>query len=338
MVTIKQIAELCGVSRGTVDRVLNGRGRVKPETEAAVLQMVKELGYRPNPAGKALAARRHRPVVGIILTSEGNVFYDEIIRGLQTAENRYQIYGLQVEARSMKGYDVETQLSFIHELADHIKALIISPINDEKIAAALNKLVDAGVFVVTLNNDIEHCRRQCYVGSDYINGGETACALLQLLQGDRADIGVVMGDKRVWGHQLRLQGFCERMKQISGFRILETVENNDDEIISYEQTKKLIQTYPEMNAVFIIAGGVYGACRAVMSEKKQKDITIVAFDSTPTTVEMMKKGVLRTIIYQHPYRQGHQAMDIVFRYVVNDQPPEHETYILKNEIKLLENL
>ena len=32
MVTIKKIAELCGVSRGTVDRVLNGRGRVKPET------------------------------------------------------------------------------------------------------------------------------------------------------------------------------------------------------------------------------------------------------------------------------------------------------------------
>ena len=67
MVTIKKIAELCGVSRGTVDRVLNGRGRVKPETAEAVMNMVKQLGYKPNPAGKALAARRHRPIVGVIL-------------------------------------------------------------------------------------------------------------------------------------------------------------------------------------------------------------------------------------------------------------------------------
>ena len=34
MITIKQIAELCGVSRGTVDRVINGRGNVKEEKRA----------------------------------------------------------------------------------------------------------------------------------------------------------------------------------------------------------------------------------------------------------------------------------------------------------------
>ena len=33
MVTIKKIADLCGVSRGTVDRVINDRGNVKPETK-----------------------------------------------------------------------------------------------------------------------------------------------------------------------------------------------------------------------------------------------------------------------------------------------------------------
>ena len=46
------------------------------------MNMVKQLGYKPNPAGKALAARRHRPIVGVILNSEGNAFFDEIIRGI----------------------------------------------------------------------------------------------------------------------------------------------------------------------------------------------------------------------------------------------------------------
>ena len=67
MVTIKQIAELCGVSRGTVDRVLNGRGKVKPEKAALVRAMAEKLNYRPNPAGKALSARKKQPVVGVLI-------------------------------------------------------------------------------------------------------------------------------------------------------------------------------------------------------------------------------------------------------------------------------
>ena len=38
--TIKEIAKLCGVSRGTVDRVVNNRGKVKPETEALILSAI----------------------------------------------------------------------------------------------------------------------------------------------------------------------------------------------------------------------------------------------------------------------------------------------------------
>ena len=78
MVTIKKIADLCGVSRGTVDRVINDRGNVKPETKELVLNMARQLGYKPNPAGKALSARKKHPVVGVLLSSEGNPFFDEV--------------------------------------------------------------------------------------------------------------------------------------------------------------------------------------------------------------------------------------------------------------------
>ena len=57
MATIKQISELSGVSRGTVDRVLNGRGHVSPEKERLVRSIAEQVGYKPNRAGKALAAR-----------------------------------------------------------------------------------------------------------------------------------------------------------------------------------------------------------------------------------------------------------------------------------------
>ena len=50
MVTIKRIAELANVSRGTVDKVLNNRPGVKKETRERVEQIIKALekeGYKP---------------------------------------------------------------------------------------------------------------------------------------------------------------------------------------------------------------------------------------------------------------------------------------------------
>ncbi len=60
MARIKDIAELAGVSRGTVDRVLNNRSGVSPQTAEKIKEIAKALDYRPNKAGLALAAQRKR--------------------------------------------------------------------------------------------------------------------------------------------------------------------------------------------------------------------------------------------------------------------------------------
>ena len=67
MATIKEIAELAGVSRGTVDRVLNGRGAVSEQTERKVLEIAQALQYRPNRAGIVLAARKRNLKIGVLL-------------------------------------------------------------------------------------------------------------------------------------------------------------------------------------------------------------------------------------------------------------------------------
>ncbi len=338
MVTIKQIADLCGVSRGTVDRVVNERGNVKPETKELVLNMAKKLGYKPNPAGKALSARKHHPVVGILISSEGNPFFDEVIRGIDVAAKKYEIYGLKVIWRNMRGYDTASQCKIMDELKDKVNALIITPINDKAVVAKINEFVDDGIFVVTLNNDVDSSKRHCYVGSDYVNGGETAGALLRMIAPQQSNIGIIMGSSKVLGHKQRLAGFKYNIHKNTQFKIVDIEENDDDDICSYDKTKQMLESHPEINVLFIVAAGVYGACRAVLALNKQDDLTIIAFDTVPTTVEMMKKNVIRAVIYQHPYRQGQRAMQVVFEYLVNGIYPEKSEHIMKNEIKILENL
>ena len=89
--TIKEIAAMCGVSRGTVDRVLNHRGRVKPETEQAVRAALEQAGYTKNIAGRALTVRRLAPRIGVVLCCLGNPFFDECSRAFPRRRRSFRI-------------------------------------------------------------------------------------------------------------------------------------------------------------------------------------------------------------------------------------------------------
>ena len=81
MATMKEIAALSGVSRGTVDRVLNHRGSVHPDTAARVLKIAKQLNYQPNKAGLMLAAQKKNLKIGVILFQDTNPFFQEVLKG-----------------------------------------------------------------------------------------------------------------------------------------------------------------------------------------------------------------------------------------------------------------
>lgn len=337
MVTIKQIAELCGVSRGTVDRVLNKRGNVKPEKERLIIEMAKKLNYRPNPAGKALAARKKHPVVGVLIASEGVQFFDDVLATMHRAADRFSSYGMEVIWRSMKGFDAAEQCRIIDELKDKISGLIINPVNDPLVIAKIDECVDNGMFVVTLNNDIEASRRHCYVGSDYLQGGRTAGALLKMICPTTLKAGVLLGSLNMLGHNQRLEGFQEVMYNHPDFTLMGVAETADDDLQAYEAARQLIADNPEINAIFVVSSGGYGTARAIQAAGRE-DIIIVAFDTIPSTIEMMKKGLIKAALYQHPHQQGRRAMQVMFDYLVNGSLPEKKAYIMRNEIRIAENV
>ena len=58
MVSIKDIAEECGVSTATVSKALNNRGDVNPQTRERVREAAKRLGYLPNSMARALKTKK----------------------------------------------------------------------------------------------------------------------------------------------------------------------------------------------------------------------------------------------------------------------------------------
>lgn len=336
MVTIKQIAELCGVSRGTVDRVVNRRGKVKPDKEQLILETMRKLNYQPNPAGRALAARKKSPIVGVLIPSIGIHFFDDVIASMQKAARKYDSYGLKVVWRSMRGYNVEEQCRLIDELSPQVQALIINPVDHPDVVHRLNALIDDGISVITINNDAPGLSRHTYVGSDYLEGGRTAGALLRMIGPEQLNVGVLLGSLSMLGHRQRLDGFRETMGDRC--KILSIHETEDDDMIAYEQVTELLKNEPKINSLFVISSGAsYGASRAVLAAGLAGKLTIIVFDTIPTTLRMMQQGVIQAALYQHPHEQGRRAMQIAFDYLVNGTSPDRDRYIMRNEIRILQN-
>ena len=192
-VTMKQIAEVCHVSRGTVDRVLNNRGKVKPEIDALVRETAKQMGYRPNTAGKALAARKKNYTIGVLLISEGNEFFFQVEEGILQAAEEITDFGIRVLIKRMKGYDIERQIALIQEMKEEVQFLVLHAINDERIQQAISELKENGIAVATLNSDLEESARLFYVGGNFVKSGETAAGMMALIMGGQARILIATG-------------------------------------------------------------------------------------------------------------------------------------------------
>ena len=337
MATIKEIAELAGVSRGTVDRVLNNRGEVNAETAARIMEIVKALDYKPNKAGLALAARKKKFKIGVILFSEENPFFDEVMEGVNSKALELEDYGISVITKRVE-FDSKAQLHAMNELMEEeIHGLILAPFNHEKIREKIDDITDMQIPVVTINTDIEGSKRLAYVGSDYFQSGRIAAGLFGLMMKENTELAIVTGSSDVLCHSERIRGFREVLdKDYPNIQIAEIAENHDDEFESYALTKKILERYPKISALFFTAAGVSGGCKAVIESRKK--VKVVTFDEYPAILSMLKEGVISATIGQQPFRQGARALNILFEYLTSGMVPEEEDCIIELTMKIKESV
>lgn len=338
-ITIKQIAEKAGVSRGTVDRALNNREGINPSVAKRIKKIAQDLGYTPNRAGKALASKKNPIQIGVILNSIGNTFFDDVINGINFAQEEYKDFSLNVHLIELKGYDVSEQLTKINELIEkNVNAIVLTPINDKLISDKINQLINNGISVVKLNSDLENTEKSVYIGCDYEKSGKTSAGLLNLFcKNDNTNIGIVTGSLKMLGHQQRVKGFMEVCKNdFKNTNIVGIVENNDDNDISYQVTKQLL-TKHTINALYFCAGGVTGGIKAVDEICKNNRPIIICCDDTPEIRNLLLEDKINATVCQQPFNQGYESIKSIFNKLMVGEFSFKQMY-MQNEIKIKYNI
>jgi len=342
MPTIKEIAELAGVSRGTVDRVLNNRGSVNPDKEKKILEIVKALNYTPNLAGKTLAVTKKNLKFGYVLfaSTSSNPFFIDVVNGIEERATELGEFNISVDIRYAVIDNPSLQVQLIDELLENgISGLAITPISHPIVIERIKELTSDDFPVVTVNSDIPDSGRIAYVGSDYYKSGETAAGILNLICNGYSKVGIVMGSPLVLCHSERVAGFTHRIKEAyKGLDIIATEVNHDDDIQSYVVTKRLLESHPETDSLYLVAAGIEGAFRAIKELGLEGRLKVVSYDSTTASRELIRSGAISASITQEPFVQGAKPLDILYNYVGMGVKPEHEFHYTALAIKISENL
>jgi DNA-binding LacI/PurR family transcriptional regulator len=105
--TIRDIADLAGVSIATVSRVLNGRPDVAPDTRETVLQVVREHGFSTNRGARGLSSGR-TGIVGLTLPLVNDAYFGPILGG--ASEALYELDMRILLAPTLHEHDREVSL------------------------------------------------------------------------------------------------------------------------------------------------------------------------------------------------------------------------------------
>lgn len=342
-VTIKQLAEAAGVSRGTVDRVLHNRGGVKQDVADHIRNIAGQMGYLPNRAGKLLAARKQPLTVGCLIPSIGNDYFLDVIRGLRTAEAELRDFGIAVEVREVRGFYPEAHVKALREMEKKgYSALCVSSADTPEIRNCLNGIIRSGTPVITIDTDISDTDRVCYVGSHYVVAGRTAGGLLaRAMPAEPVNLVIATGSLNVKCHRERISGFEQVLheKKIK-YTVHDLFETQDDDEIGYRRASAILAAHPDIDWIYSTSAGVGGICKAVMEldKKQRKHLRIICFDDTAVVRKYMRKGVIDYAICQEPKQQGYQAIKRVFDYFMDGCKGTMDDYITRAVIKIEENL
>lgn len=207
-VTIKDVAQLAGVSPSTVSRTCKNNPSISEETKERVRRAMLELGYEPNFLASNLASQTSRTIGIILPPSERetfeNAFFLEAIRGISSFCNENQYINTVITGKTQ-----DELLSVIKSMtrSGQVDGFIVlySRMDDP----VINYLYNEGYLYVLIGKPTQHANRTIYVDNDNLLAGLDATEYLIKLGHKKiaylgGDNSVMYSADRKSGYQLAL--------------------------------------------------------------------------------------------------------------------------------------
>ena len=332
-VTAQWIAEQCGVSRGTVDRVVNGRPNVAPEVRERVQKIISEYGYKTPSQRQAARAGHGAFRIGVILPSWDAFFIRRMREGIRVAVHNRGLNDVNVLVEELKNRSHRAYFEAIGRMEERgIDGLIVTAPDTVAMSEEIDRLVAIGIPVVTCVSDVRQSRRLYHIGQNMVKSGRIAAGLLApYVEGQ--DVLVVTGNREFTAHGLRVRGFLDRLHEIFddnvNVNVIESVEQYE---LTYDGVLQQVRQNPRLRGIYMANESVRGCMDALERAKPNRRIHVVCHDLTPHARQYLEDGRLDFIVDQDFSAQTTRAIEVLAHTLRTGESPRQSIEYIHTSI------
>ncbi len=339
MTTIKEIAQLTGVSIGTVDRALHNRGRVSEETRNKILKAADKAGYKANIYARNLKRGKAYNFCVIMPDKKNDSRYWELpLKGIIKAAAEMAHYKINVEFFFYNKYDAENIVSnFGEAFKNKWDGCIVVPSGDKLFAGLIRQLPSEIPFLY-FDSLVPGTDYLSYIGQDSYKSGAAAAKLMHLLAGSEGEIAVLKFTPEDYHIMQRTKGFCDHLNNYAEMEV-PVIEISPDYIRNTEkQIDGLIKMKGNrLKGIFVSNASTYLAARYLEKRNLEGKIALIGYDLIKENVDYLKKGTINFIISQMSERQGYEALKTLVDSVILKQKTD-KTKFMQIDIITKENV
>ncbi len=278
--TIDEVAELAGVSRATVSRVVNGYAGVRPGPRRAVEEAVAQLRYVPNRLARSLVTRRTDTIALVLVESDTQVFSDpffaRVVRELSASLADTELNLVLLAARGER--EQEKVARYVRQ--GHVDGVVLVSLHRRDLLPGV--LAEARVPLVLCGRPFDDAP-VCSVDADNTGGGQAATA--HLLAAGRRRVATVTGPQDMVAGIDRLAGHRAALAAagLPADPALE-VEGDFTEAGGATATAALLARAPDLDGVFVASDPMAVGALRVLREAGRSvpgDVAVVGFDDAP---------------------------------------------------------
>ena len=308
-VTIEDVALAAGLSVATVDRVLNGRAAVRPQTAQKVEKAIRQLNYQPDRLAARLAKGQEYRFC-FVLPEGNNDFMIGLGEEVRATASHLVSERVQIDLRLTDVFDAATLAATLDSIGDIYDGVAVVALDHPRVREAINGLVERGVSVVTLVSDVPSSKRVHYAGIDNSSAGRTAATLMgRFLGGKTGKVGLIAGSLSLRDHIERRFGFEQVLAQeFPQLAILPVLESRDDWQRVEKVTAEMLSAHTDLIGIYNVGAGARGIVAALENTGRQKQISYIAHELTDHTRRALVDGTIDAIINQNA---GHEVRSAV---------------------------
>ncbi|MFD7525308.1 substrate-binding domain-containing protein [Paenibacillus chitinolyticus] len=279
-----------------------------------IVRDIEDRGRTPAPGGKM----KH---VVMISQELDNPFWRTIEQGARDAAEQYNI---KLEYSGPYRNNIEEQAElFGKAIAGKPDGILIQGIRSEAYNKQIDKAVEQGIAVLTVDTDSPDSRRLSYVGTDNVESGRQLGELVaKAYEGRSASIGMVIGSYEAGNQQQRLEGFRSVVDAEPNLKIVEVGVSNISRIQATQAAEHILRSREGINVmVGTSALDALGILQASKSLNKQEQVRIFGFDDLTETREALARKEIEATVIQKPYTMGFRSIEMLNRYFEGETLP-----------------